>query len=458
MLEQLAGFAVTPIAFVVVLTVLVFVHEMGHYLVARWYGVRVEVFSIGFGPELFGWTDRHATRWKVSAIPLGGYVKFFGDADAASAPGETSSLSEAERAVAFHCKSLKARAAIVAAGPLANFAYAIVVLTILFTVVGERVTQPVIGRVLPDSPAAAAGFERGDRVLAIDGDTVRRFEDVDEAGVINPGRRLVFTVERDGAPLELAVVPEERVPSNPDAPLRKYGYLGLGPANPAEVGAVMADGAAAEAGLRPGDRIVAVDGRPVGYFEDVQDLVGASAGAPLRVTVEGEDGRRRDVALQARRHVYTDRAGGEVERWLIGVTRPSQPLVRYGPGVSFLEAVRASGDMVVKTVAYLGEMVRGERGTEELGGPIRIAQVSGQAARVGLESLIKLSVLLSLNLGLINLFPIPMLDGGHLAFYAYEAVRGRPPTERVMEFAFRVGLVLLVSLMVFVTVNDLIYG
>lgn len=457
MLDQLTSLPLTLLAFVAVLTVLVFVHEMGHYLVARWNGVRVEVFSIGFGPELFGWTDKHATRWKVAAIPLGGYVKFFGDADAASAPGSDDGMSEEERAVSFHHKSLKARAAIVAAGPLANFAYAIVVLAVMFVFVGERVTAPVVGRVLPDSPAQAAGFEQGDRILAVDGDRIRRFEQVDEAAITNPDRTLVFTVARDGLNRDITVTPEGRTPTNPDSPLRRFGYLGLWPAHPAEIGSVMADSAAQAAGLQPGDRLVAVDGQAVAYFEQLQDLVARSGGRPLALTLlRGE--RELQVSLTPRRQTYRRQDGQEVERLLIGITAASQPPVRYGPGVALVESVRVSADMVVKTFDYLGEMILGERGTEELGGPIRIAQVSGQAARVGLEQLIKLSVLLSLNLGLINLFPIPMLDGGHLAFYAYEAVRGRPPTERVLEFAFRVGLVLLVCLMAFVTVNDLIYG
>ena len=445
------------IPFLVVLTVLVFVHEMGHYLVARWNGVRVETFSIGFGPELIGWTDRRGTRWKIAGIPLGGFVKFFGDTNEASAPDAAASrrMSPQERAVSFHHKTLGQRAAIVAAGPAANFVYAIVVLALLFMLYGQRVTPPEIGRVVPDGAAAAAGLEAGDVVLEIGGRSVDRFEDIVEEAFVNPGRPLDVVVVRDGDRLSLQVTPDARTDEAIQGGNRAFGDLGVLAANPATVGSVRPDSPASVAGLVAGDRIVAVDGTTVDSFERLQDIVAASRGRSLAMTVA-----RGDDLFEARlepQRLEIEGPNGPEERWLIGVQRDPRPLRTYGPFAAFGEAVAVSWDMVVRTVDYLGQMIVGSRGTEDLGGPLRIAQVSGEAAQVGIEQLVMLSVLLSLNLGLINLFPIPVLDGGHLLLYACEAVRGRPLTVRMQEYAFRLGLAMILTLTVFATWNDLVH-
>jgi len=447
----------TIIAFVVLLTVLVFVHEMGHYLAARWCGVRVETFSIGFGPELFGWTDRKQTRWKIAVLPFGGFVKFFGDLNATSAPDGSllDKLTPEERKVAFHHKGLLQRMAIVIAGPLANILYAILILTTVFVAYGQRATPPEVGRVIEGAAAAAAGFQRGDVVLAIDQRSISRFEAVIEAALLNPGRRLSFLVRRGERELTLQATPEPFTTSELDGIEREVGELGLYPASQAVVGKVLPDGAAAEAGFAVGDRIVAVNDQQIVHFQDLQDIVGASGGGQLTVTVErGMELLKIKVAPRYQSLSLGD--GGSVERWLLGIQNAPRPLVRYAPPQAAAEAVRTSADMVVRTVDYLGEMISGDRGTEDLGGPLRIAHASGQAARVGVEQLIMLSVLLSLNLGLINLLPIPVLDGGHLLLYLCEAVRGRPLTERMQEYAFRFGLAMILSLAIFVTWNDLV--
>ncbi|WP_193370571.1 RIP metalloprotease RseP [Pelagibius marinus] len=353
------------IPFLVILTALVFVHELGHYLIARWNGVRVEVFSIGFGPELFGWDDKAGTRWKFSLIPLGGYVKMFGDANAASMPGDGSEqMSAAERAVAFPHKRLGQRAAIVAAGPIANFLFAIVVLAALFMFYGQPFTPAVVGEVVGDSAADAAGFQVGDRVVAVDGTTVARFEELQRIVALRPGEELEITVERGGREVDLLATP---------------------------------------------DRVE----RPNGLGEtQVVGLLGLRGGAPE----------------------YT----------------------RHGPLSAVWQATRETVSIVDQTMTALGQIIRGARGTEELGGPIRIAQMSGQAAQLGLLTMVHFAAMLSINLGLINLFPVPMLDGGHLLFYAIEAVRGRPLGERAQEYGFRIGLALVLTLMVFVTWNDLL--
>lgn len=456
-MDILSGLFTYVLPFLVVLTVLVFVHEMGHYLVARWNGVRVEVFSIGFGPELYGWTGKSGTRWKIASIPLGGYVKFFGDSNAASAVDKelVTTLSPAEQAVSFHHKRLGQRAAIVAAGPIANFIYAIVVLAGLFVLFGQRITPPEIGRVLPDGAGAAAGLVAGDVVLEIDGDDVTRFEDVNEAVFMNPERAMPIVVRRGDETLSLTVTPTPVETDPANGPVSLYGVIDVFPANKAIIGAVRPDSPAAAAGFLAGDHIVRIDNQAVDNFERLQDVVGASAGRELQVDVI-RDGAVVGLRVAAER-LTTETAGGvTVDRWLLGIERAPRPLYQHGPVGALAEAVKVSVNMVDRTFEYVGQMIVGSRGTEELGGPLRIAHVSGQAAQGGLEQLVLLSVLLSLNLGIINLFPVPVLDGGHLLFYACEAIRGKPLTERMQEYAFRVGLMMILGLTVFVTWNDLV--
>jgi regulator of sigma E protease len=364
MLSVLSGFWDVIVPFLVILSVLVFVHEMGHYLVARWAGVRVEVFSIGFGRELFGWNDRKGTRWKVSLLPLGGYVKMFGDSDAASRPDEgLSEMTEAEKAVSFHHKPLGKRTAVVAAGPIANFIFAIVLLAALFLAAGQPFTPPVVGEVQPESAAAAAGFEPNDRIVAIDGGAIERFEDIQRVVMLNPGTPLNVEVLRDGQSIVLPVTPQ----------------------------------------------LVEV----------------------------------------------TDNLGNKRQIGRLGIMRSGVEYRELGPVQAVGAAFTETGNLVVGTLRAVGQIIAGERSAEELGGPIRIAQMSGQAAEIGFSAALWFAAVLSINLGLINLFPVPMLDGGHLLFYAFEWVRGRPLGERAQEYGFRIGLALVLSLMVLVTWNDL---
>ncbi len=351
------------IPFLAVLTVLVFVHEFGHYWVARRNGVRVEVFSIGFGPELFGVTDRAGTRWKFSAVPLGGYVKMFGDADPASTPdAAVSSMSESDRAVSFHHKRVGQRAAIVAAGPLANFAFAIIVLAGLFFTAGHPFPPPVVGSVMPDSAAEAAG-------------------------------------------------------------------------------------------IQPGDRIVAVEGQPVSRFAEFSILVQRSGDRPLSIALE-RNGEAVEVVAVPRPTTVTTESGETVEIHRIGIGADTGS---YGLVYSVGAAVEETVELSWMTLSAVSQMIAGERGTEELGGPLRIAQMSGDVAQLGIVALFWFMAILSINLGLINLFPIPLLDGGHLMFYAVEAIRGRPLGERAQEYGFRIGLALVLTLMLFATWNDLVH-
>lgn len=359
------------VMFLVVLTILVFVHEMGHFLVARRNGVRVEVFSIGFGPEVLGRTDRHGTRWKFSLIPLGGYVKMYGDAGAASTPATgLDRMSAAERAVSFHHKRVGQRMAIVAAGPAANFLFAILALAFMFMVYGQPYTPPVIREVLPEGAAAEAGMKPGDRILSMDGRDTPRFEDVLGVIVMNPGRTVSMLVER--------------------------------------------------------------------------------------VEVEGAEPTRLELTVTPRAEKMEDRFGNIHTIGRLGVMRGNDEYRRQTPLTAIWEAGKETLRLTEGTLDAVWQMALGMRSTNELGGPIRIAQMSGQVAQTGFVTMIWFVAVLSINLGLINLFPIPMLDGGHLLYYAVEAVRGRPLGERAQEYGFRVGLALVLTLMVFATWNDLV--
>jgi regulator of sigma E protease len=355
------------IPFLLILTVLVFVHEFGHYLIARWNGVRVEVFSIGFGPELFGWWDRAGTRWKFSTIPLGGYVKMFGDSDASSGlpAAGLAGLAQAERDVSFHYKRLGQRVAIVAAGPAANFLFAIVVLAVLFMTYGQPFTPAEVGQVQPGSAADHGGMQAGDVVLSIDGHSVARFEDVQQAVRLSPNVPMTIVVRRDGQEQTLQVTPS--------------------------------------------------------------------------------------------RTELTDRFGNRYEVGLLGIARSGMEYVKRDPATALVQAGTETWDLSVMTLRYVWQMVIGTRGTEELGGPLRIAQLSGEVVQGGVVAIIWFMANLSISLGLINLFPVPVLDGGHLLFYAAEAVRGKPLGQRTQEFGFRIGLALVLTLMVFVTWGDLVH-
>jgi regulator of sigma E protease len=365
------GFVGYLIPFLFVLTIVVFFHELGHFVVARWAGVKVLTFSLGFGPELVGFNDRHDTRWKISAIPLGGYVKFFGDDSEAStsSPDALANMSEEERAGSFHHKKVGSRAAIVAAGPVANFILAIVIFAGLFTFLGKPSTSARVDKVEAGSAAAAAGFQVGDVVTTIDGTAIDSFSDMQRIVGIRAGEKLTFTVKRGNSTVQLQGTPELKEVKDPFGNAHKLGVLGI------------------TRSMSPGD-------------------------------------------------ITTERVDPATAVWL---------------------GVKETWFVVDRTLAYIGGVFTGREAADQVGGPLRIAQISGQVATFGLAALVHLAAVLSISIGLLNLFPVPLLDGGHLLFYAVEAVRGRPLSERAQEMGFRIGLGLVLMLMVFATYNDILH-
>jgi regulator of sigma E protease len=359
----------TILPFLFVLTIIVFVHELGHFLVARWCGIKVLVFSIGFGPEIVGFNDRHGTRWKISAIPLGGYVKFFGDDNVASVPDAdaVAAMNTDERRVSFFHQPVAARAAVVAAGPIANFLLAIAIFATIFMLYGKQETAARVDAVIPGSAAAAAGFQTGDLVLSIDGKPIDTFKDMQEIVSLNPDVPLDFVVERGGAKVTLHATPKLTEDRDNFGNVYRIGRLGISQTN-----------------------------------------------SPQDVKVR-----------------------------------------KFGPLGAIEEAAKQTWFVVDQTFAYLGKLALGRASADQLGGPLRIAQMSGQAASLGFSTLMNWAGLISVSIGLLNLFPIPLLDGGHLLFYGIEAIRGRPLSERVQEVGFRIGLALIVMLMIFTVWNDL---
>ncbi len=366
-MDGLLDIAQAAFAFILVLSILVFIHEWGHYITARLCGVRVVVFSIGFGPEIFGWNDKHGTRWKISYVPLGGYVKFFGDMTAASTPDTKAGqeMTESEKSVAFQFKKLWQKSAIVFAGPLANFILALAILAGLFFLNGQNYTPAIVGSFSENSAAQKAGMEIDDHIIQVDGRDVERYDDLIGAISMNVGDEIEFVVDRGGQLLTINIVPN-KVPT-------------------------------------------------------------------------------------------TDRFGNEITRPLIGILgkKGTFKIKEHGVFSAVGAATVEIQEIINRSLRGISQMITGKRSVKEMSGPIGIGKYAGQFFEHGIASLIFFAAMVSINLGLINLFPIPLLDGGHLFFYAYEAIFRRPMSEKAQEYGFRVGLLLLSGLMIFATVNDL---
>jgi regulator of sigma E protease len=453
------------VPFLAVLTVIVFVHEMGHYLVARWNGVAIDAFSIGFGKELIGRTDKHGTRWKISAIPLGGYVRFTGDMNAASVP-DPQALANVDPALAprlFINKNVWQRIAVVIAGPLANVILTFLILYALLLGYGRYVTTPVVAEVAMNSVAAEAGIEPGDRVLAVDGYAVRGFEDFDRLIATSPGRAATVELERDGEIRTVVMVPDAEEVQDRFGNRHRIGEVGAYPfVLPAVVGSVIEGSPAEAAGIQAGDILVSVDGQRIADFQGFQRVVVDKPDQPVVLELE-RAGQLQTVTLVPQATEVETRGGGieVIGRVGIGVGEPDtieRTVYRPGPVEALGMTVEEIRFIIQRTAAFLGDFFVGRGDVEQLGGPVKVAKVSGEVATLGIVALINLTALLSLNIGIFNLLPVPMLDGGHLLYYLVEAVRGRPLSMKVQEIGFRFGFALVLALMVFTLFNDTLFA
>jgi regulator of sigma E protease len=440
------------VCFLLVIGPLIFIHEMGHYLVGRWCGVKAEAFSIGFGQELFGWTDKRGTRWKVAMLPLGGYVRFAGDMNPASQPSpEWLALPAEERRQTFQAKPVWQRFLIVFAGPATNFLFAFLVIAGVIAIFGMHMTPPVVAGVTPGSPAAVAGLRAGDRIERIAGRSVQGYEDVGEYVSMHPDADASLAVVRDGRPVSLTVHIRGEVQSDGMGGEARMGVLDIDVA-PATVATVLPGSAAAAAGLKVGDRITAIAGQPIAGFEELAKYTRTHpGGAVVLDLVRGGQQRQLPVTIGEQKGAASgDRAIG-----VLGIGQASGEQVR----IPLAEIPGRSAGLVVgavrTTFTVIGQMIGGTRSTSELHGPVAVARAAGQQVSLGWFPVVLLMAGISINLGFINLLPIPMLDGGHLLFYIVEAVRRRPVEPQVQEWAFRSGLALLLGLMLFVTFNDL---
>ncbi len=445
--------------FLLVLTPVIFIHELGHFLVARWCGVKVQTFSIGFGKEIFHFYDRYGTRWRFAWVPLGGYVKFMDDDNASSFPSREAldRMTPAEREGAFQTKPLAARAAIVAAGPIANFLLSIGIFTLLLTFLGEMVTPPRVGEVEAGSRAAAAGLKVDDTVVRINGEDIASFGEIDRMVALYGNRPLTVVVDRAGNPVELTVAPAASGAASDSAGKKtERPTIGiLPPLMPARVGGVVSGSPAAHAGFEAGDLIVGIDGMPIKSFKDMQAIVKASAGRELAFEVERGGQTARLVATPEEREA-TDASGTKIKQGMIGIRAapPEGQLRRYGPIEAFGQAVGKTYAIVNDSVTALYLIATRSMSADQLRGPLGIAEMSAQVASWGVVPLISFLAMISVAIGFFNLLPVPVLDGGHLMFYAIEAVRRQPLSERTQEISFRIGLALVLLLFIFVTIKD----
>ncbi len=435
------GVTWTILAFIVALSVIVAIHEYGHYIVGRWSGIHADVFSIGFGPVLYSRYDKRGTKWQIAALPFGGYVKFAGDANAASGKDEAAMAEAASDPAALrrtmHGAPLWARAATVAAGPVFNFALSILVFAIVGYATGVTRDPLTVGTINP-MPSAVQELREGDVVRAINGIPVPSIEDEAYGELMNnlPGEAVLdYTIERDG---------DTRVVQGP--------YL-----RPPMVSAVAPRSAAVSAGLQAGDVITAVNGEPVFAFGQLVVAVEGSNGATLDLTI-WRDGETLEKSLTPKRVDEPQAEGGFATQWRIGVTSRNMfdPATEApGVGQAVYGGMVRTWTIITGTFSGLGHMITGAISTCNLSGPIGIAQVSGTMASQGLDDFVWFIAVLSTAVGLLNLFPIPALDGGHLVFYAYEAVTGRPPSDGALRVLMAAGLAMVLSLMVFALWNDL---
>ena len=437
----------TILAAIVVLGILIFVHELGHFLVAKRSGVGVLKFSLGFGPKLVG-VKVGETEYRISALPLGGYVKMIGED-----PGDESPEAADPRR-SFSRKSVGTRAGIILAGPLANLLLPVLIFWGVFAFVGQPYFLPVVGTPEAGSPAAGAGMLAGDRVTALDGERIERWDQVEVALQASSGRTLSLTVVRDGRTFPVRVEP--RAVKTPDifGQETEVWDLGLHPLLSTRIGQVLPNHVAQRAGLKSGDRILALNGVPVAEWEQLAKGIHGSPGKRVRLTVEREGQRfELEVTPQPTRQPGP---AGEEEIGLIGIgPAPESQYRRLNPVTALIAGARKTADLSVLIVQGFVKLIQAKISPKTIGGPILIAQMAGEVVQRGPVELLSFTALLSINLAILNLLPIPVLDGGHLLFSLIEWFRGKPVSLRKREIAQQVGVVLLVGLMIFAFYNDI---
>jgi regulator of sigma E protease len=440
--------------FILVLTLLVFVHEFGHYWVARRFGIHAEVFSIGFGSELFGWTDRNGTRWKVSAIPLGGYVKFLGDSDATSAMPSGDTLSADQQRHAFFGKPLYARAAVVFGGPAANLIFAFILLTAVFFVAGEPYSPPVIA-VQTEGPAAQAGLRTGDEIVRLGDKRIDRYEDIQDSQFLYWTKPMAVEYLRNGDLRRTEIQPKFCERTDRYNNTLRFGELGMDQLIRPVVGGFTPSSPAEAAGLKAGDVLLEIDGKPVEYFSRIPELIGNRAGQPVSIKYD-RDGERLETTVVPIADKATDCAGKEHMVGRLRVRPAAVTEMRRHDLLGAMDAgVRHVWSMTTMFYTSMGQILTATRPVDELGGPIRIAKAAGEASQAGWFGILNLVIALSIVLGVFNLLPVPMLDGGHLAMYLYEALRGKPLSLRAQELGLKVGFALVIGMALIATFNDI---
>jgi len=450
--NNILGFLYYAGVFVVVLSLLVFVHEWGHYIVARMCGVKVKTFSVGFGKELVGFNDSHGTRWKISLVPLGGYVQFFGDMNPASTGhtdmiedeelGDMRKMTEQEKKDAFFAKPVWKRSLVVFAGPAINYIFAIIVLAGLYIFNGQSVTPPIASAIGMGSAAHEAGFMPHDKIISIDGKKVTSFQDVRREMMISLDQEKVFVIDRGGEQIVISATPERVTQNDRFGFQNSRGVLGV---------------VSPEHGLNL-KGIVKIDGQDVRDADEAREVLLTKMGRYFMIEVMVPGGNNDQYMIQPMLE-YNEKLNDPEDKGY-NVVYFSDPnvnnFVKYSPFVAVYEAVEESVVITHGIIEALGQIIMGTRSAKELGGIIRIGAVAGDMAQQGLVSLLLLMALLSINLGFINLLPIPVLDGGHLLFYGFEAAFGKPIPHKVQEYGFNFGLIFLVAVMVFTNLNDVV--
>ena len=440
----------TLLSFVLVIGLLILIHELGHFLVARWVGVGVERFSIGFGPVLLRWKGRE-TEYCLSAIPMGGYVKMMGEEN----PLEGGGTGAVDPAKSFSLKPLLARFLIVFAGPGMNFVLAAAIFATVFVVVGRPALSSTLGRVRDGGPAAQAGLRTGDRGTAVDGTRVAHWEDAVNAIQASSGETRQVTFVRDSKEHRTALTPARTSVRDIFGDEREIWDVGARPFAPAKIGEVLSGYPAAKAGLRPGDTVVALEGNPVFSWDELAEAIHKRPDQSTTLTVQ-RDAQSLTVTVVPQAVKDRGPSGEPVEVGRIGIgPAAAVSYVRSNPIVAVGQGLLRTWDMTVLTAVGLWKLVTRQLPASTIGGPIQIAVAAGEQAKQGMTSLAFFTAVISVNLALLNLLPVPMLDGGHLLFFVIEGIRGRPLSLRKREVAQQVGLFLLVLLMVFAVYNDL---